>query len=470
MTIENDIFNWRLLYFAELISFSLAILMSLKKHTLYRSMLWIFSNILAAVSMLLPSVYIDTTNYRTYNTFVYLCIALSIILPYFALASSNRGPLQFKTPDVVAAGGIIAMMAVAGFPAEWEIIAIGCSGGAVVLLATAWVCHKNRLWRGFNGQYIMTFGLIACALVFLWRGWVVFDARDGRELEINPQTNILWIQMLIFTSFCIQMGFLNMIVARDLRRRLFTGRRAARLFEGRLRLLADQERLSRVANERLVTLGLLTHEVRQPINNALAALEALNYAVEPQTPGAEKSKTAISRARSVIDSINLAISNAIVAASFLEKNEKIATQSVRAYDVAELARTDCPTDQLPRISITWDSRAIYVDIDPILVRLALRNLLDNALKYSPAQSAVQLHVVQRDDLFGTSFTVTSQLARPDLLNNDIFSRRTRAANAGGEGSGLGLYLVKKVAEAHGGIISYAVQDDAIVTFDLFIPD
>ncbi len=34
----------------------------------------------------------------------------------------------------------------------------------------------------------------------------------------------------------------------------------------------------------------------------------------------------------------------------------------------------------------------------------------------------------------------------------------------------GLYLVRKVAEAHGGSVSYLVHDNATVTFDLFLPD
>ena len=103
-------------------------------------------------------------------------------------------------------------------------------------------------------------------------------------------------------------------------------------------------------------------------------------------------------------------------------------------------------------------------------RLALRNLLDNALKYSPPQSLIQFCIVQREDLLGTSFTVTSQLAGADLLDETIFSRRARGEGAEGRGSGLGLYLVKKVAEAHGGSVSYLVHDNATVTFDLFLPD
>ena len=62
------------------------------------------------------------------------------------------------------------------------------------------------------------------------------------------------------------------------------------------------------------------------------------------------------------------------------------------------------------------------------------------------------------------------MSRPDLLGEHIFERRARGSGASGQGSGLGLFLVKKVADAHHGNISYAVHDETMVTFDLFIPD
>ena len=57
-----------------------------------------------------------------------------------------------------------------------------------------------------------------------------------------------------------------------------------------------------------------------------------------------------------------------------------------------------------------------------------------------------------------------------MLSEDILKQRTRGTGAQGDGSGLGLYLVKKVAETHRGTISYAIHDGSMVTFDLFIPD
>jgi signal transduction histidine kinase len=232
----------------------------------------------------------------------------------------------------------------------------------------------------------------------------------------------------------------------------------------------EEKRLAAIANERLFTLNLLTHDVRQPINNAHAALEALDAEIKPGSPNATDFKKAIGRAQAVLDAINLSISNAILVLPLLKKENPVATRYMNAYDVASLAKFDCPIDLQDRIKLGSDGAHIFVDIDPILVRIALRNLLDNALKYAPALSEIQLDIIQREDRIGTSITVTNKLIGPNLLIEDIFMQGVRGSGTKAEGSGLGLFLVRKVAEAHFGTISYAVHDQNMVTFDLFFPD
>jgi signal transduction histidine kinase len=154
----------------------------------------------------------------------------------------------------------------------------------------------------------------------------------------------------------------------------------------------------------------------------------------------------------------------------LEKENPVATRYMNAYDVASLAKFDCPVALRDRIKLGSGGPDIFADIDPILVRIAVRNLLDNALKYAPALSEIQLDIIQREDRLGTSMTVTNKLNGPNVLNEDIFMQGVRGSGTKAEGSGLGLFLVRKVAEAHFGTISYAVHDQNMVTFDLFFPD
>lgn len=467
---DNLITSWSFLYAAELCAFTVAIIF-FNKNRLYKVViLWAFSNLLTAMSMLAPAVFAETESSPEYNLLNFVMNGSSLIFPYFALATGLSGKFRFRKSLWVFVAALLVMGTSAFLPYGWLPSVLGYSSGAVVVLTTAWVCRENRLWRGLWGQGMLVTGLLICAVLLMWRGAVIYEGRVGTGFQVESAKSVVGLQMLVITSFFLQFGFLSMLVSRELRSRQFVDRRAARLFEISAGSAEEARRLAEVAEERLDMLGLLTHEVRQPINNARAALEYLELEIDSDNPDGWKSKQAISRAQRVLDSITLSISNAILGVSLLETAHPVATRSVNAREVAELAKLDCPQELTPRICINEGDAAVFVEMDPILIRLALRNLLDNALKYSPVNSPILVDILPREDRLGVSFLVTNQVDQSGLLSPDIFKQRVRGPGALGEGFGLGLFLVTKVADAHQGTISFVVNADATVTFDLFILD
>jgi signal transduction histidine kinase len=307
--------------------------------------------------------------------------------------------------------------------------------------------------------------------VLLWRSSVVIDGRAGSGFQINPETSLLGLQLVLITSFGQQFSFLAMLAARIRRTRLFEARRAARSFEIALDAAKERDRLSTEMEEQTFTLSLLTHEVRQPINNARAALEALDYEVKADSPNAAKAKQAIGRAQAVLDSITLSISNAILGASMLEDSPQIKSRPVNAGEVAELAKFDCPLDLSSRILLISDEADVYIDADPILLRLALRNLLDNALKYSDKDSTV--------DVFTTAESSEVLIAIVDrgigIPSRDIervferFYRVDTARSREQGGTGLGLSLVKHISMSHRGEVTLFSQQGVGSTFTIRLP-
>lgn len=88
--------------------------------------------------------------------------------------------------------------------------------------------------------------------------------------------------------------------------------------------------------------------------------------------------------------------------------------------------------------------------DTILLQSALHNLLDNAIKYSPAGARVEVALRRDDDGLRLSVKDTGP-GYPDLENDRLTGRFERGKNADGiVGSGLGLTIAKDVVEAHGG--------------------
>ena len=109
--------------------------------------------------------------------------------------------------------------------------------------------------------------------------------------------------------------------------------------------------------------------------------------------------------------------------------------------------------------------SVMVSGDAILIQNAVRNLMDNALKYSPVESViiVRVHSEPTPHLSiidqGTGF--------PSDEINSLTGRFARGRNAAGTiGSGLGLTIAQDVAVAHGGKLSIGntTEGGACVTF------
>ena len=82
--------------------------------------------------------------------------------------------------------------------------------------------------------------------------------------------------------------------------------------------------------------------------------------------------------------------------------------------------------------------------NPVLCSLLLRNLLDNAVKYSPEKGEIRIIMEQGSlEVINTSAEI-----KPEVLNR-IKERFYRPAGQKESGSGLGLAIAEKIASLHG---------------------
>ena len=109
--------------------------------------------------------------------------------------------------------------------------------------------------------------------------------------------------------------------------------------------------------------------------------------------------------------------------------------------------------------------------DPDLLARAVENLVSNAVKYSP--EGTEVTVTATADAAAVWISVADQgYGIPEQDLNRIFEkffRVPRAQDAGVPGTGLGLALVREIAELHGGSVTVASQVNAGSTFSLRIP-
>ena len=114
---------------------------------------------------------------------------------------------------------------------------------------------------------------------------------------------------------------------------------------------------------------------------------------------------------------------------------------------------------------------LLVRVDPEAIELALRNLLDNAIKYSPTSSAVCVCVASRRGL--TSISVQDQgPGIPREEQREIFRKFVRGAAAktlNVKGTGIGLALADHIVRAHGGRLHLESQAGYGSRFTIQLP-
>jgi two-component system sensor histidine kinase KdpD len=125
-----------------------------------------------------------------------------------------------------------------------------------------------------------------------------------------------------------------------------------------------------------------------------------------------------------------------------------------------------------KLSIRKKTEATGVMADPELLQLALRQLLDNACKYSVPGSAVTVSIDSQDKWVAIRTSNRGSLIRPGEQSR-IFERFYRGAEAGQTtpGSGLGLYVARKIVHAHGGSLDLETETttNKNTTFRLALP-
>jgi len=124
-------------------------------------------------------------------------------------------------------------------------------------------------------------------------------------------------------------------------------------------------------------------------------------------------------------------------------------------------------DPIPRVQLLVTAGPVWVQGDALLLREAIKNLIDNAIKYS---AAAPLQVALTTE--GNSAVLTIADHGPGIAAADaerVFERFARGEGAAAGGAGLGLAIVKRVVDAHGGHIDLANRREGGLVATITLP-
>lgn len=216
-----------------------------------------------------------------------------------------------------------------------------------------------------------------------------------------------------------------------------------------LNLLLERVRLAFMAQRNFVADA--AHELRSPLTALKLQAQALRRAGDgPAREAAiERLDTGIERAASLVSQL-LALARAQDARGGAEHEGRVDLQAVARQAVADAL----PQAQARRIDLGLEAGDVaWVRGAPELLRVLLRNLVDNAVKYSPEGGRVDVTLRTA----GGKPCVVVEDNGPGIAEDErerVFDRFHRGARqAETLGSGLGLAIVRTIAERHRATVS-----------------
>ena len=224
------------------------------------------------------------------------------------------------------------------------------------------------------------------------------------------------------------------------------------------------DRTARLLRSQRQLMGDVSHELRTPLARIRVALE-----LAAEDPAA--AKDVLADVGGDLDEIDQLIGDILTTARLDGDHAKIDREATSVIELADRATRKFmarhPGRALERTQ--GDDRAIQCD--PLLLRRALDNLLDNAAKYSDAGSQVTLAIQPNggtvafeivDRGIGMSATELDLAFTPFWRADDSRARKTG-------GVGLGLALARRIARAHGGDVTLSSRPGQGTTARLEVP-
>jgi signal transduction histidine kinase len=280
------------------------------------------------------------------------------------------------------------------------------------------------------------------------RDWKVGDVRGIQEISVTQPiaANILSFRyLLVYLAFAGVSG-LAFIAMQS---------RQAALIRSMNRELERQHQIDRRHLDWLRQLAsFLRHEVRQPVAQINSSIELVQLISSRESRLGPHIAAASQGTKDVWNLVERA-SRATDAEAFVRQSQPQSIDLWRLLD--ELVRAHQQTYS----GIHWDlkgSRSILVHADPTLLKEAVANLLANAASFAIEQSTVEVLLEQT----GACAIIKVRNKGPlllcdsEILFGPFASTRSGASS---EHQGLGLYLVRLIAEHHGGSATILDMED-----------
>ncbi|MEW6776204.1 MAG: sensor histidine kinase KdpD [Bdellovibrionota bacterium] len=237
-------------------------------------------------------------------------------------------------------------------------------------------------------------------------------------------------------------------------------------------MLTEQAQKDKVTveNERLrsTLLSAVSHDLRTPLAAITGAATSLQQ--ERSNLGTEGRRELLDTIREEAEHLNRIVSDLLdltrlEAGAVAAKKEWYPLEEVVGSALARLETALAGRD----LWVDLPSSLLLVPLDPVLVEQAFINLLENALKYTPKGSPIEVTARLSDGKAQIEISDRGP-GIPPGEEKKIFEKLYRVAGTGApSGTGLGLAICHAIAAAHGGQIEARNREGGGATFLLTLP-
>jgi PAS domain S-box-containing protein len=237
-------------------------------------------------------------------------------------------------------------------------------------------------------------------------------------------------------------------------------------------LAVDNARLFREARQatqaREEVLSVVAHDLRSPLGAISVSAELLmSFSLEPreQAYHLEIIQRATSRmSRLIQDLVDVAKieSGRLSIERYLQEVEPLIDETVDLFRTRALAKKIELRAEMP-------NGMLQIDADRYRILQVLSNLVENAIRFTPAGGEVRVRAEEAEGAMRISVEDTGQgIAEADLPR--IFDRYWQGSEMAAKGAGLGLAIVRGIVEAHGGRIWAESERERGSVFTFTIPN
>lgn len=306
---------------------------------------------------------------------------------------------------------------------------------------------QNNRWVLIPDNFWLIFGMLCLLLCLIW---ILFSYPQSVALVF-----LFWIgigfsafSLWVFDSFYIWIPILPVLTLIGVTYILFLGYQLTQKENANWRLHQEQKNLVEVEQLKTNFVSLISHDLKTPIAKIQAICDRIF-----SDDLADEVKQGILSLRKESSELHRYIQSILKISRIEARDFRINKDVSDINEIIEKVITQLiPLAREKEIKIVDDLEPMFsIEIDALLIQEVILNLLENAIKYSPKNTIIEVNSKEMDNWVHFSvFDNGNGISEED--QQKIFQKfyRGKGEELKSKGTGIGLYLVKYFIELHGG--------------------